>query len=104
MSNIAEIYGEGNLIRTSDVPENKALNCKITATSVRQFGDRNKLVLELETGKSFVCNKTNANRLAKIYNTPEYDKWVGKTFLLVRDFTQFKGQDIECLRVQRQFE
>ena len=97
---IEDIYtGAGNFLKTADIKLGDLLECEITAVAPRDFGDKKKLVTYLKNGKSFVVNATNAKALAIRFNTPNYEKWVGQKFRIVRTTTQFQGSVVECLRV-----
>lgn len=105
--NVSDIYSGGNFLKSEDVPTGSKLTCKIKNITTKEFGKEDtqtKLVAELEDGKSFVINATNAKRLAGLFNTEKFKEWVGKTFILYRAETMFGGQEVACLRVQRQLE
>ena len=98
--NIDEIYGgSANSLKTTDVAKGTVPEFTIKSVSVKEFGENKKLVLELDNGKAFVCNKTNARQLANNYETPDFTKWPGKKFKLLRTTTTFQGGNVECLRV-----
>lgn len=52
-----------------------------------------------EQEKPFVCNKTNAKMIAKIYGTPFKEEWVGKRIQLTAAKIKAWGEDWEVLRV-----
>lgn len=98
-NNIDDIYGATNSLKTNDIPKGQVPEFVIRSVGTREFGENKKLVLELDNGKSFVLNKTNARQLAGNFETPDYSKWVGKKFKLLRTSTPFQGETVECLRV-----
>ena len=99
MADVDEIYGGGNFLKSSDLPKGQIQDATIKSIDVQMVGDKQKLVLELDSGKAFVLNKTNAKQLADNFATPDYTKWVGKKFKLFRTTTQYQGGTVECLRV-----
>lgn len=102
---IDSIYGETvSSIKTQDVKEGQPLTCKIKNSEAKRIGDDTKIVLTMEDGRSWFVNKTNARRLSELFNNPNYDQWVGKSFNLIRSWTTYQGQEIACLRVQRKIE
>ena len=50
--------------------------------------------------KKLVLNFTNAATLAALANSNETDKWVGLDVLLFPIRTQFKGRDVEGVRIR----
>ena len=108
---IEDVYGSGqksDFLATKDIPEGEKLDCKIVAMNKKELGKgekaTTKLIASLESGKSFVINKTNAERLAKNFGTTHYKEWIGKTFILYRSETTYAGQEVDCLRVQKNVE
>jgi len=102
MADISELYGSGSFLKTNDVKQETKL--KITAVAVEKIRDTTKLVLTLDNGKKFPLNRTNAERLSKNFGTPDYTKWVGKEFKIRKSETTFQGQDVDCLRVVKEYE
>ena len=100
MADINEVYADNaNTIKTTDIPKGQLPEFEIKSVSVKEFGDDKKIVLEVDNGKSFVLNTTNARQLASNFGTPDYESWPGKKFKLIRTNTQFQGSNVECLRV-----
>lgn len=100
MADITDVYAESvNTLKTTDIAKGTIPEFSIKSVEVREFGEDKKLVLELNNDKSFVLNKTNARQLASNYSEPDYTKWVGKKFKVIRTNTQFQGGNVECLRV-----
>ncbi len=108
IENVSDVYSGGNFLKSEDVPAGAKLTCKITSITTKEFGkedkSQTKLVAELESGKSFVINSTNAKRLAGLFGTEKFKDWVGGTFILYRAETMFGGQEVACLRVQKALE
>lgn len=104
--NVDEIYGDSrSLLTTKDVQEGKTLRVTIKSVKPDKIGqsDKIKLVLELDNGKSFALNKTNAQRLSEQFGA-NYETWVGKSFDIIRSFTMYQGSEVACLRVARKLE
>lgn len=51
--------------------------------------------------KAFVCNKTNATTIAKLYG-PDTDGWIGKSITLCPREVEFQGQMVMAIRVSLQ--
>jgi len=51
--------------------------------------------------KQFVCNKTNAKTIAKIYG-PNPRDWIGKAITLYPTTVQAGGEEHECIRIRQQ--
>ena len=47
-----------------------------------------------------LCNKTNAASIAEFTGTRDYSQWPGKTVWLIRSRTDFRGQSVECIRIE----
>ena len=95
-----EIYGgSGNFLKTGDIPKGQIVEATIKSVSVKTIGDKTKIVVDLDSDKSLVLNKTNAKQLAGNFDTPDYKLWVGKKFKIFRTTTQYQGGTVECLRV-----
>ena len=50
--------------------------------------------------KGMVCNKTNANMIAKIAGSRDTDDWGGVKIKLVVAEVEFQGQPVEAIRVR----
>lgn len=98
-----DVYG-GNFLSAKDVKEGEVLTCKIKEVKLQEVGEKQKIVLLLESGKEFVSNKINAIRLAETFGTKDYTQWEGKAFSLIRSWTTYGGEEVPCLRVQRKLE
>lgn len=72
----------------------------IEGVEVKQFNDGNKLLLSFQgKQKGLVANKTNANRIAKLYGD-DTDGWVGKEIVLYTDQVDFQGNTVDAIRVR----
>lgn len=100
--NINDAY-PSKYLKASDLPEDGSQAFVIEGVSIEEIGKERekKPVIHFEdSGKSFVCNKTNANTIAKITGTQEMDEWVGKTINLYRAEVEFGGEMVESIRVK----
>ncbi len=50
--------------------------------------------------KGFVCNKTNANTIAKITGSRNFEDWSGTVIHLYRAEVEFGGEMVESIRVK----
>ena len=101
-TNINSLYG-GNYLKVEDVPAAGTLECTVAKTFIKEFQDgTKKLVVEMPNGKWLTLNSTNAKRLAKNFGTDNYTQWVGKTFRVKKDETEFGGRDVPCIRVVKE--
>lgn len=57
-------------------------------------------VLRLEGQKPFICNRTNAKTITKLYGSPYIEDWVGKLITLFPTTTKVAGETVECLRIR----
>lgn len=102
MPDISDVYGSGSFLKTSDIKQETQFNIKSVA--VEKIRDNTKIVLALENGKKLPLNRINVERLAKNFGTTDYTKWAGKSFRLRKSETTFNGQDVDCMRVVKEYE
>ena len=57
-----------------------------------------RFVLATEFG-NIVLNVVNIENLSSGFKTNESTEWIGKTIILKKETTTYKGKDVECLRV-----
>jgi hypothetical protein len=50
--------------------------------------------------KGLVLNKTNANKIASLLETPVTEEWAGCTVAIYPTETSFQGDQVECIRVK----
>jgi hypothetical protein len=62
-------------------------------------GDLKPIVYFRNASKGLVLNKTNGDAIADAYGF-DTDDWVGKPIELFTDWTRFKGQRTQCIRVR----
>lgn len=78
----------------------------ITDTEMIEMGQGVRKEIKLlvkfkELAKGLVCNKTNANMIAKIAKSRNTDDWVGTKIRLVVNDVEFQGQIVEAIRVRQ---
>jgi len=96
MSSIDDIFA-GDSLRAADI-EGREPTVTIKSVEPREFDGRDgkkqrKLVISFHNAKkTFVCNKTNAQRIAYLHGK-DYAKWAGKQITLFVDpFVEYGGQ------------
>lgn len=98
MPSIDEVYA-GNSLKAADL-EGSDVTMTIASAEAKAFDDGNKIAITfLETEKTLICNKTNARRIASLHGK-EFDKWHGKKITLYPDLVDFKGDEVEAIRVR----
>lgn len=50
--------------------------------------------------KPFIINKTNCERIEKLYGTGYIEDWIGKRIILFKTTTKVAGDNIDCIRVK----
>lgn len=101
-----DVYG-GNSLKAEELPPNFKAVLTVDRVSVQQFTDRDdksnkekKLVLYFNgKEKGLVLNVTNANMMAEIAGSRDYDYWPGHAVLLYRTMTDFAGKRVPALRL-----
>jgi hypothetical protein len=89
----------GSTLKAADL-QGREPTVTIATVEAKKFNDGNKIVITfVGKEKAFVCNKTNANRIAFAHGT-NTDNWVGKQITLFTDLVDFQGQTVEAIRVR----
>lgn len=73
-------YFSNGFLKAADVPAT-GKQVEIVATAVGEVSGDQKLIAQLDGEKSWVLNRTNCERLEKIFGSDEPDAWVGKVEL-----------------------
>ena len=95
---INQVYS-GNSLKASDLGGAEP-TVTIESVEMKKFDDGNKIVIKFQgKEKTFVCNKTNANRIATNYG-PDTDGWVGQKIQLYTDQVEFQGNVVDAIRVK----
>ena len=103
MTDINEIFG-GNTLKAADI-QGKEPTVTIETVTPKEFNDNGKPSKKLVISfvgkeKTFVCNVTNARRIAFLYGN-DYEQWPGKKITLFVDpFVEFGGQLKPSIRVK----
>lgn len=50
--------------------------------------------------KPMILNKTNCERIEKLYGTPYIEDWSGKRIIVMKTMTDFAGEKVDCLRIK----
>lgn len=60
-----------------------------------------KIIIKLKGfKKDFVCNKVNANTIAKVTGSDDTDDWIGKRVTIGASEVEFKGDMVMSIRVR----
>jgi hypothetical protein len=83
----------------------KDLTVKITGVSKKEvIGDGGKkdmcTVATLEGQKPMILNATNQKMIAKIYNSPYIEDWIGKNITLYVAKVKIAGDTVDALRIR----
>lgn len=90
-------------MKASDLPEDGHLTFTIEKIEMQDIGkekQRKPVISFEESDKTFVCNKTNANSIAKVLGSRDTDQWIGKKIRLFRTEVEFGGEMVESIRVK----
>lgn len=89
-------------LKAADLPEEGTQSFKIETVKIEEIGKNKdeKPVIHFDNGRSMVCNKTNANTIAKALNSKDTDDWIGKSINLYRAEVEFGGEMVESIRVK----
>jgi len=94
----------GNYIKFEDL-RGKEIRVIIGDVKIEDVkdGDKNekKLVATfVGKDKGLILNRTNAESIAEIAGTDDYEKWPGTAVILHGDKTTFGGKKVDCLRIR----
>jgi len=90
-------------LKAADLPEDGAQQFTIEGVRMEEIGmdkDRKPVIYFEDDHKGLVCNKTNANTIAKVLGSQEFEDWIGKQISLYRCEVQFQGDMVEAIRVK----
>lgn len=101
-----DVYG-GNTLKAEDLPQNFRAVLTVESVSVQEFENREdksrtdkKLVLRFQgKDKGLALNVTNANMMAEITKSRDYDHWPGHAVTLFRTMTDYAGKRVPALRL-----
>ena len=89
-------------LKAGDLPEDGAFPVTIEKITIEEIGarkDQKPVIHFEELDKALVCNKTNANTIAKVTGSKETDDWIGTKINLRRAEVEFQGEMVESIRV-----
>lgn len=103
MASMDDIYG-GSALKAEEVPPNFRAVVTVEHVSVQTVGkgDEQQKKLELRFAgkeKTLLLNVTNANMMAEITRTRDYEQWVGHRVTLYRTTTDYAGKRVPALRL-----
>lgn len=105
MPSMDDVYG-GNTLKAEDVPPNFRAVLTVERVTVQTFEDekkgaQRKLVLHFQgKDKALALNVTNANMMAEIAQSRDYDYWQNTKVLLYRTTTEYAGRRVPALRLE----
>lgn len=101
MPSIDEVFS-GKLLKAADI-KGREVSVTIDKVEVHDFDDGAKIIIHfLHKDKGMVINKTNANRIAEVTGTRNYDLWAGQPIVLTTERVEYKGELVDGLRVALQ--
>lgn len=104
MPSMDTVYG-GDYLKAADLPEGARVVVRVESVTVAEVGNEGepketKLVLRfVGKAKTLVLNVTNANMMAEISGSRDYDTWLGHSAILYRTMTDFAGKRVPALRL-----
>lgn len=105
MPSMDDVYG-GKSLKAEDLPLNFQAVVTIESTTLETMkanngeGPSKKLALHfVGKDKGLLLNATNANMVAEITGTKDYDYWTGHQILIYRTTTDFGGKRVPAIRV-----
>lgn len=90
-------------MKASDLPEETVVPFTIEDIKMEKIGREEQVkpvIYFKDQDKGFVCNKTNANTIAKAVGSRDTDEWLGKTIRLYSTEVQFGDEMVESIRVK----
>jgi len=98
MVNINDLF-PSKYVKASDL-KGRDVEVTIRTVEVEKIDEDERPVLYFQgMDKGLVLNRTNANSIAKLHGG-EVSKWAGKTITLFPTETDFKGEQVACIRVR----
>lgn len=104
MPSMDDVYG-GDYLKAEDLPEHARVLVRVESVAVVEIGkegeEKQKKLAVRFVGKEklLLLNVTNANMLAEIAQSRDYDTWPGKHALLYRTMVDFAGKRVPALRL-----
>lgn len=90
-------------LKAGDLPEGKIIGVTIEDVTMEELGQgadkQKKLIISfIGKEKTFVCNKTNANTITRLYGD-DTDEWIGKAIGIYSTEVQFGAEMVDSIRV-----
>lgn len=104
MPNMDDVYG-GNTLKAEDLPVDFRGTFTVESVTPHEFekddGGKEKKLLMRFVGKSkgLALNVTNANMMAEVAGSRDYDYWPGKQIVMYRTMTDFGGRRVPAIRL-----
>lgn len=103
MASMDDVYG-GTALKAEEMPADFRAIVTVEHVSVQTVGkgaeQQKKLELRfLGKEKTLLLNITNANMMAEITRTRDYEQWVGHRVVLYRTMTDYAGKRVAALRL-----
>lgn len=104
MPSMDDVYG-GDYLKAEDLPLNARVVVTVESVTVAEVGkegeDKQKKLALRFRGKEklLLLNVTNANMMAEISGSRDYDHWPGHSAILYRTMTDFAGKRVPALRL-----
>lgn len=98
----SDLFPKSKFFKAADIPAGKEVEVAISEVRMEQMATsgEEKPVLYFEGKKQgLVLNATNTNRIAAAYGG-ETDLWSGKPLVLYGTVTDYRGEEMPCLRVR----
>lgn len=104
MPSMDDVYG-GDYLKAEDLPPNARVVVQVESVHIAEFSEEGKpkerkLALKfVGKEKRLALNVTNANMMAEISGSRDYDNWPGYSTILYRTMTDFGGKRVPALRL-----
>lgn len=104
MASMDDIYG-GSALKAEELPQDFRAVVTVEHVSVQSVGkadEEKQKKLELRfvgKEKTLLLNITNANMMAEVTRTRDYEQWVGHRVLMYRTMTDFAGKRVAAIRL-----
>ncbi len=73
---------------------------RVDMEPVGQSKDMKPVIFFRGKEKGMVLNKTNANTIMKITESPVTEEWIGQQIILYPTETSFQGEQVDCVRIK----
>lgn len=104
MPSVDDIYG-GDALKAEELPQNFRALVTIEHVSIQEVGktgEPKQKKLEVRfvgKAKTLLLNVTNANMIAEITRTRDYEQWTGHQVVIYRTTTDYAGKRVPAIRV-----